>query len=117
MKIPMAIPKQLTRLQFYGLALSAFWVVAVAFYERQAEMPKAQQYAMAAYYTCAERNAAQGNRDINACLANVSKDWDDWMNHKWGDIATIALVPLAAAWLAGFTGILIYRWNKERMKV
>jgi hypothetical protein len=102
-----------TRLQFIGLALSACWTVGATFYIRQAEMPRAQQYAMTAYFTCAERKVTSGGHDIDPCLANVSKDWDDWMNRKWGDIAYVVLLPIASGWLAGFACIRLYRWKKS----
>lgn len=103
---------RITRLQFYGLVLSAAWALGVTFYQRQAEKSNAQHYAMTAYFACAERRVAAGERDLDPCLANVGNDWDKWMNRKWGDIAVVALVPIAAGWLAGFACLRIYRWKK-----
>ncbi len=101
-------PIHLSRLQFIGLAISAFWILGVTFYQRQIEFPKAQDYAMAQYFICAERMAESGARDINPCLDNVSSDWNKWMNRKWRDIAIIALAPLVAGWLIGFVFMRIY---------
>lgn len=102
------------RVQFIGLALSACWALGVTVYQRQTEMPKAQQYAMTAYYLCAERQASTGNHDLNPCLESVDKDWDKWMNRKWRDIAFIALTPIVSTWLLGFVCIRLYRWKKPR---
>lgn len=108
------ISMQLTKLQFIGLALSACWILGVTFHQRQLEAPKAQDYAMTAYFICAEHKAEAGDRDLSPCLENVGKDWDKWMNRKWRDIAHIALVPVATGWLIGFFCVRIYRWNNSR---
>ena len=99
--------------QQYGVALSVAWILGVASYQRYQEQPKAKEYAMHAYFVCTEQKAAAGDKDINHCLEKVSKDWDEWMNQKWGKIARLALVPVAAGWLAVFVGIFAYRrWVK-----
>ena len=104
---------QLSRLQFVGLSLSACWMLAVIVYERQTEMPKAQNYAMAAYFVCVEAKAAAGDRNIDPCVRNVGNDWEEWMNRKWRDIACISLVPVSAGWLLGFACVRFIRRKKR----
>lgn len=96
--------KRLSNVQFYGLAASACWVLAVTVYYRQHEMPRAQQYAMSRYYTCAESEAAAG-RGNDACLKKIGNDWDAWMNGQWAPIARTSLIPLAVGWAVGIAGM------------
>jgi hypothetical protein len=110
----MKTPIQLSRWQFIGLAMSAFWMLGVTFYQRQIEFPKAQDYAMTQYFICTERITESGARDMNPCLDNVSNDWDKWMQRKWRDIAMIALLPIAAGWLIGFVWMRIYAKTSQK---
>ena len=100
------------RWQQYGAAISVAWILGVVAYQRYQELPKAQEYSMHAYFVCTEQKAAAGDKDINPCLDNVSRDWDDWMNRKWGAIATLALLPVAIYWLGSCVGLFVYKKTK-----
>jgi hypothetical protein len=101
------------RWQQYGIAISVAWILGVASYQRYQELPKAKEYATHAYFVCTEQKAAAGEKDIDPCLENVSRDWDEWMNRSWGKIAWLALVPVAVGWLACLVGLFAYRrWVK-----
>ena len=97
------------RWQQNALILSCAWAFGTTAYLRYQELPKAQEYAMHAYYVCAERMAASGKGNFDPCLQNVDKDWNAWMNRKWGKIAAVALLPVALGWLATFAGLFAYR--------
>jgi hypothetical protein len=95
--------------QQYGIALSVAWILGVTSYQRYEELPKAKAYATHAYFVCTERKLAVGEKNIESCVESVSRDWDDWMNRKWGRIALLALLPVACGWLLAFAGLFIYR--------
>lgn len=97
------------RWQQNGLLLTLAWALAATAYLRYQELPKAQEYAIRAYYVCAERMAESGAGSTDACLDKVDDDWDSWMNRKWKRIAYIALAPIAAGWIAAFAGLFVYR--------
>lgn len=98
------------RWQQNALIASCAWALVATVYLRYQELPKAQAYATKAYYLCMERMAAAGASSSKACLDNVDKDWNAWMNRKWPSIAAVALVPVGLAWLAALAGF--FAWSR-----
>lgn len=102
----------MSRWQQNALILSCVWAVGITIFLRYQELPKAQEYATQRYYICAQLMSVPAGGNNDTCLKNVEKDWDTWMNRKWGRIITIALLPVVIGWLAAFAGI--FAWRRIR---
>lgn len=99
----------LSRWQQNVLLVSCVWVLGVTVFLRYQELPKAQQYATHRYFVCVEHLSPSDGKGRDNCLKNVDRDWDAWMNHAWGRIAAVALLPVGAGWLAIFTAMFAFR--------
>src|SRR5712664_1163032 len=92
--------------QGLGIALSIFWAVGTAIYQRNSDIERAEGFAKFAYKVCSDSESLAHRNDLARCDKERKEHVDTWLKGSWGNVAILALVPIPFGWFAAF--VLVY---------
>ena len=119
--------------QRFGIVLSVVWALGAAYSWLSFQTQEADDAAAFASRVCnkladeaAQRNwvwqhdpnypnhnEALEDADISKCSEETLETYAIYQQHKWGNSALAALVPLPFAWLLAYIVIVVVRWIKR----
>ena len=98
----------LNRWQRIGIVISVLWILGAAFYERGSQVDSATSSAQSILRMCLDTEGAQSKN----CNEEFGKNFVNFLEPNWGDIAFIAFAPAILGWILVFIIIRVYRWIK-----
>ena len=96
--------------QRLGIVVSLLWVVCGGLWQRTSDVDRALNYMGFVYRTCTEAAALKNNYDFNPCMDKATDDFKLFLEGSWGNVAFMALAPIALGWLTAFAILWVARW-------
>jgi len=89
--------------QRIGIVVSIVWAVAAAICQRNADIERAQDFTKFAFKVCADARSPGRDKDAPSCSQESETHKAVWLAGSWGNVALVALVPIAFGWLSVYT--------------
>ena len=107
--------------QRIGIVASVLWILGAGLAMRSHDVSNAQKQYEFAYSTCIDQKRAQradptkplATEIVSVCHKEGIDLYQLFLENSWGNVASVALVPIPITWLLAYMIIGIWRWVRR----
>jgi len=96
-----------------GIVLSVLWAIGAGFYQRNADIRRADEFSQLSFNICAENERIRQRRDPNysgTCTDQAVGAYQIYLHGSWGNVAFLAIAPIPVAWGLIYLILAVVRW-------
>ena len=93
-----------------GIVASVLWFVGGGIWQRTSDVARASDMMGFTYRTCTESAALKNIYNFTPCMDEATKQFELFLEGSWGNVAFMAIVPIALGWLGAYFILWVTRW-------